>query len=406
MKKTISFLILFLGLNLGVSYGMPRPDISPWAIDELIDAEVYGLVDRAWYYDGFNKEFKDKDYRSLLEKFQKELDQLGLEKKENFQSLDLTGEFNRGYFLKSLYNIYGPYCQEDFLDSLRTLNILAGDLNEKGSLSLEEGVLFTKRALEGMKLREKKQEEIIILGEKDKRKIYLVTSPSYVSKEVYPLGKSLEEALLSSTMLILDQDPFSGLGDYDYRSFDLENYLGQDKFKDLESFMGRFNIEKDSYKDLKPWAVLSSLTSINMGLEGYYRDYDLSSYLALKAKNRGYDLAYLQGQEDGLGLMEGLEKDFIIEGLNMALDGDLGIALDITKAWEKSDLEELRKIDIKGPYKSFNIIRNNLLVRKANQVDEKFNSHDGDVILLVRPDELLSDINIISLLELKNFNFK
>jgi hypothetical protein len=85
------------------------PDISPWALETLVDTERYGIFPMEWYYDGFRDEISQERLGGLLTGTSIKLHLLGLDKKEGFKPIPYANNRTRKDVITALYNLVARY---------------------------------------------------------------------------------------------------------------------------------------------------------------------------------------------------------------------------------------------------------------------------------------------------------
>lgn len=271
---------------------IPERNASPWALNELVDSDRYGLYQSGNLYKGNLRELLDDGLReSLLNNFKEKLKNSNLEAVEKPSFLAETKDTKtRGGFLREIYNILVPYEVEENLvkDPIMYLNhaeIAVGNGNQlflDRNITVEEGVLFTKRAVDYIySENDLASEGLMWRVENNGNTVYLLGSIHYGKPDLYPLRKDILENFSDSESLYVEVDITNQeammqimLEQMEKLENELEesskfqdgttldSVLDKELYSNIENIMEEHDIPKEEYESLNIQGVEQKLNEI------------------------------------------------------------------------------------------------------------------------------------------------
>lgn len=88
---------------------IPTADISSWAQSTLNEGERYGIYYADWYYDSFREGISEERLEILLTNTSDKIEELELDKKEEFIPIPSKGDRTREDVVIRLFNILAQY---------------------------------------------------------------------------------------------------------------------------------------------------------------------------------------------------------------------------------------------------------------------------------------------------------
>lgn len=407
-KKRISLLlILLLLISLPVSANtaiLQDSYISSWAKSEIIDVERYGIFNKNWHGESFQKPMTEDLAEELLVKIEEKIKASGKEKNNSFKKVEIKDSLTRGGFLRELYNIVGPYeSSEDIKkDPIMYFNhrgIVKGSgkkLYLDRKITTQEAVLFGKRLINDFYNKNNLAAKGLLWeAEKDGNKVYMLGSIHLADSSIYPFSNRIMDRFNESEELHVEVDITNNnnqenlvkmIEEISKKMFyddgkTLKDDIGEDLYLKLKGVMDSHEVEEDQYKNMKPWAVLSQLKTLelvndlnlsneetkeqemseeefeNMMKEimeeaekkGNPADYGIDMYFLLKAKAEGKKVVELESMEFQMNLLaeslfanpyEKMSLDEQINALNLELEGILNPEVREKELQEKEMTEE------------------------------------------------------------------
>lgn len=271
---------------------IPERDASSWALDELVDSDRYGLYKAQDLYKNNLRELLNEDLReALLNNFKEKLDNTNLEKLEKPEHLaEVKNLKTRGAFLRELYNILVAYENEENLgkDPIMYLNhtgILLGHGKElflDRNVTVEEGILFTKRAVDYIyRENDLDSKGLMWKVENEGNTVYLLGSIHYGEAELYPFRKDVLNNFSDSQTLFVEVDisnqeelmrvMMEKMGEFEEElkkssSFQdgttLESQIDEEMYSKIENIMNKNKVEKEEYNNFKIQGIEQKLNEI------------------------------------------------------------------------------------------------------------------------------------------------
>lgn len=197
---------------MGTGLSIPDRDASVWALDELVDSDRYGIYrPEDLYKTNLRNLLDDKLKESLLKEFKEKLEATNLEQIEKPEFLtEIKYSKTRGGFLREVYNILVSYENNENLGKdpimyLNHLGIVKGngkDLFLDRNITIEEGILFTKRAVDYIYSEYNLDSKGLMWKvENNGNTVYLLGAIHYGEPEIYPFRKEILKNFSASDAL-------------------------------------------------------------------------------------------------------------------------------------------------------------------------------------------------------------
>lgn len=344
------------------------PDISPWALETLVDTERYGIFPMEWYYDGFRDEISQERLGGLLTGTSIKLHLLGLDKKEGFKPIPYTNNRTRKDVITALYNLVAryelPYSIEASPVEYMVNRGIIDDTFVKAGLdtvcTTEEAVVIAGRLVKDTYgLLQSGSKGLAWKVEHNGKIIYFLGSIHVGSTDLYPVHTRLEKAFSEADVLLVEAnilDQQSGLEYFSENSVyqdgtTLKDNINPEIYEKVVKVAEMFGIPEDIYNQQKPWSLANNLSlfnttgsenidqaadSANLGIDVYFL---LKAYISQKPI---YELEGLKYQTD---MLDGLSPEYQEYYLNSVLDGILS-NISSEKTNEKSSAPKINTANI------------------------------------------------------------
>lgn len=277
---------------LGGGLSIPKRNASPWALDELVDSDRYGLYKAEDLYKGNLRELLSDDLKqNLLKNFKERLEVTDLKAVEKPAYLaEVKNSKTRGGFLREIYNVLVLYENEENLGKdpimyLNHTNIAVGSGRElflDRNITTEEAILFAKRAIDYIyKENDLASQGLMWKVENKGNIVYLLGSIHYGTPDLYPLRDDIMKNFSESQALYVEVDisneeemmrvmmekmeelekELKESSKYQDGTT-LESVLDKELYSQIEDIMKKHNVAKEEYESLKIQGVEQKLNEI------------------------------------------------------------------------------------------------------------------------------------------------
>lgn len=271
---------------------IPERNASAWALNELVDSDRYGLYKvEDLYKNNLRNPLNDEFKESLLKNFSEKLETSNLEKVEKPKFLtEVKNSKTRGDFLREVYNILVPYEKEENLGKdpimyLKHIGVLAGNGKElflDRNITSEEGILFTKRAIDYIYSENNIDTQGLMWKVENKgNTVYLLGSIHYGNPELYPFRNDVLDNFSESETLyvevdITNQEEITRVMMEKISEFEenakkaneyqdgttLDSVIDKELYSKIKDIMNKHNIPEEEYKNLKIQGIEQKLNEI------------------------------------------------------------------------------------------------------------------------------------------------
>ena len=279
-------------MDLGLS--IPERNASSWALDELVDSDRYGIYkSEDLYKNNLRKPLDNKFKEELLKSFKEKLEKTNLEKVEKPQFLaKVKNAKTRGGFLREIYNVLVHYEKEENLGKdpiiyLNHIGILVGngkDLYLDRNITLEEGIIFVKRAIDYIYSENNLDSKGIMWKVENKgNTVYLLGSIHYGKPDLYPFRKEVVENFSNSDILYVEVDisnqeelmkaMMEKMAELEEEIDKSSNYkdgttlksvIDEEFYFKIETIMDKYGVSKEEYNNFKIKGITQKLNEIIM----------------------------------------------------------------------------------------------------------------------------------------------
>lgn len=192
--------------------------------------------------------------------------------------------------------------------------------------------------------------------------VYLFGTIHLGRPDFYPLGAAAVRAFSGSKYLVVEADvsneaAMQGMtGQMMYPpSTSLEEHLPRDLLNRTLSLLREYAIPRERAIRLKPWALILTISAVEIMRAGFDPTLGTDLYLIRRAKSQGKPILELEGMQRQADILDGLsdeeQRAFLEETLTEIESGESAKNLsDLAEAWSKGDaagisreLERLRQ---------------------------------------------------------------
>lgn len=284
----------------------PVMDFSPWAVNVLNEAERYGTYPLDWYYKDFRAGISTERLNEILSKTAKKIDELKLQKNDQFKAVKINNANSREGVLTALYNVIGQYKidgamainGQDPVTYMKNLQIVVGDktgLQLDKPCTSEQAVIFSAKLIEKLYQNQNAGSEgLLWKATKGNTTVYMLGSIHIADPSIYPMDKTLLELFNQSSALLVEANLFDqneGMAYMQSHSVysdgkKLKDVLSQSTYQEVQKAFAKYGIPEETYGVLKPWTAANTLMVLQMSNSS-----DASG--ATTAANSGIDMYFL-----------------------------------------------------------------------------------------------------------------
>ncbi len=190
----------------------------------------------------------------------------------------------------------------------------------------------------------------------DTNTIYLFGTIHVGRSDFYPLPREVERAYSASKALVLELDPTdtnaftAALPVALYQPPDnLENHVSKKTSEKLRTVLQRYGVSLEQVRQMKPFMVMLTLTSLEYTRLGYDATAGLDYHLAQRASRETKPIVQLESAAGQLAMLNNMSAELQAELLRITLEeigGDEVAALvkEMISAWKRGDSVQLAKI--------------------------------------------------------------
>lgn len=325
-KKSIILLIVgIMILSMFPVYAENQtPDISPWAMMEMVDAERYDLFEMDWYFNNFTKTSTLEKTDIIINKVDKKIKSNDIKTLENNLTVKVNDSVTRENFLNKLFNCLSKYDDSinektNVIEYFTKNEILKGkgkDLKLKEDITTEEAVLFSKRSIDYIYSKYNLGAKGLLWEVENKgNKIYLLGSVHIGSSDIYPFSESLMEKFDSSSKLFveanilnpnMEQKTLENL--YFQDETTLKDVISKESYKKVQDIMTGFGVNEEVYLKMKPWACALQISNLSMltGESEVSANHGIDVYFLINAMMKNKEIVELEGVDFQYGLFNSL----------------------------------------------------------------------------------------------------
>ncbi|MDU5570052.1 TraB/GumN family protein [uncultured Peptoniphilus sp.] len=348
-----------------------NPIFSPWAAEELNQAQFMGLYPAKNFFDGrdFTKAATLDDAKTCYKLAKEKIEAKGLETGGDFSFKNLS----RAEILNSISKLLGDEKFE--IKNLRAAKIFLGPADEKylnSKIPLQEMISLYSRAVNKVLQDKGKVSKGFFYEVNNKgNKIYMLGSIHVGNSSLYPIDENIIKALKSSEKIYMEID-LSNREEakkmrqkiYYSDGKNLKDDLGEELYSRVLKIFQGYGMEEDQVKILRPWAIYNTMASDPKG-ESPKGSFGVESYfLALSLLNK-IEIDELESMEFQSNILSNFDKKTYVEMIeNLTaeiekngyknINSGLYTLLD---AWQSGDRDKMKSI----------------LSLKGDKASEKFN---------------------------------
>lgn len=340
-----------------------NPIFSPWAAEELNQAQFMGLYPAKNFFDGrdFTKAATLDDAKTCYKLAKEKIEAKGLETGGDFSFKDLS----RAEILNSISKLLGDEKFE--IKNLRAAKIFLGPADEKylnSKIPLQEMISLYSRAVNKVLQDKGKVSKGFFYEVNNKgNKIYMLGSIHVGNSTLYPIDENIIKALKSSEKIYMEID-LSNREEakkmrqkiYYNDGKNLKDDLGEELYSRVLKIFQGYGMEEDQVKILRPWAIYNTMASDPKG-ESPKGSFGVESYfLALSLLNK-IEIDELESMEFQSNILSNFDKKTYVEMIeNLSaeiekngyknINSGLYTLLD---AWQNGDRDKMKSIlSLKG----------------------------------------------------------
>lgn len=440
-KKILSFLLAFVIIFAGLPTfaADSQYNISDWAIWEMVEAERYGFYESEVYEKGFQDVVEKEVIENFLEKVENKLVKEGLKENKGVNLLDVKNNSKREDILKSLYNLYLKYDQnevkkENYLEYMKENRVIFGDgdkLNLEKEATTQEAVLFIKRFINSFyNNNDLGSKGLMWEMNHNGNRVYFLGSIHLATSYIYPyngliMARFNEADKLFVEANILDPNITNITLDSLYYKDGtmLKDVIGDELYKDIKTYMDSLGVSEEVYKHLKPWAVTLQIQNLNFmsdATEQLSPIYGIDMYFILNAMKQGKEIVELEGAKYQYDVFDSMEvekqKEILKDMLNSlgkekVTEENKGLeeVLKMLEYWKSGDesLKELVTVSQESSDGFMDILLGDRDKKMAEKIDKLVNeSTDKTYFIVVGAAHYLGDNTILDILKDKGYEIR
>lgn len=348
-----------------------NPIFSPWAAEELNQAQFMGLYPAKIFFDGrdFTKAATLDDAKTCYKLAKEKIEAKGISTAGDFSFKDLS----RAEILNSISKLLGDEKFE--IKNLRAAKIFLGPADEKylnSKIPLQEMISLYSRAVNKVLQDRGKVSKGFFYEVNNKgNKIYMLGSIHVGNSSLYPIDENIIKALKSSEKIYMEIDLSKREEAKKMRQKiyyndgkNLKDDLGEELYSRVLKIFQGYGMEEEQVKILRPWAIYNTMASDPKG-ESPKGSFGIESYfLALSLLNK-IEIDELESMEFQSNILSNFDKKTYVEMIeNLTaeiekngyknINSGLYTLLD---AWQSGDRDKMKSI----------------LSLKGDKASEKFN---------------------------------
>ena len=348
-----------------------NPIFSPWAAEELNQAQFMGLYPAKNFFDGrdFTKAATLDDAKTCYKLAKEKIESKGISTAGDFSFKNLS----RAEILNSISKLLGDEKFE--IKNLRAAKIFLGPADEKylnSKIPLQEMISLYSRAVNKVLQDKGKVSKGFFYEVNNKgNKIYMLGSIHVGNSTLYPIDENIIKALKSSEKIYMEIDLSKREEAKKMRQKiyyndgkNLKDDLGEELYSRVLKIFQGYGMEEEQVKILRPWAIYNTMASDPKG-ESPKGSFGIESYfLALSLLNK-IEIDELESMEFQSNILSSFDKKTYVEMIETLtaeiekngyknINSGLYTLLD---AWQSGDRDKMKSI----------------LSLKGDKASEKFN---------------------------------
>ena len=340
-----------------------NPIFSPWAAEELNQAQFMGLYPAKNFFDGrdFTKAATLDDAKTCYKLAKEKIEAKGISTAGDFSFKNLS----RAEILNSISKLLGDEKFE--IKNLRAAKIFLGPADEKylnSKIPLQEMISLYSRAVNKVLQDKGKVSKGFFYEVNNKgNKIYMLGSIHVGNSSLYPIDENIIKALKSSEKIYMEID-LSNREEakkmrqkiYYNDGKNLKDDLGEELYSRVLKIFQGYGMEEDQVKILRPWAIYNTMASDPKG-ESTKGSFGVESYfLALSLLNK-IEIDELESMEFQSNILSNFDKKTYVEMIeNLTAEIEKNDYKNINSglytlldAWQSGDRDKMKSIlSLKG----------------------------------------------------------
>ncbi len=248
---------------------------------------------------------------------------------------------------------------------------------------------------------------------KGKLSLTIIGSVHVGDPSMYPLPKTIYQALYKSDGLIVESDT-SNQEDIEYplNSLTTEEVLSKEQLVMLDKITSELNINHMDFHQLPPWSTALSLQFLQLKKLGFVSEDGVDVHLMEKASSKHIPLVPLESMQFQIDLLTTQPDDGkeLLTSILEEWDENKNMTQCLIKSWKAGDannLEKMMQLSEMSPEmeKTFVHDRNQDWVQKLSS-GHFLPNPSGQYVMIVGALHLVGKGNVIELLEKKGFKVK
>ncbi|AFS79617.1 GumN family protein [Gottschalkia acidurici 9a] len=396
-----------ISLEDNVSQDVP----SKWAVDEIIDAEIYGVINQELSKD-YKKHITAEDLLTLDTLLYNSLDtdSSNKDKIDNTKiSLNeyVTKEDVMAVFYNTLKAIGNVKIDEtDPVKYMISKNILKGsgnDLKLKSRCTKEQAIIISKRIYELVaKELGNTSKGLMWKVSGGKNDVYILGSIHIAKKDLYPLDSKITDIFKDSTHLsvevnILDLENIQNeiLDKGFYKEGSLKDNISEETHELLLKKLEEYGIDYSIFEKAKPWYTALSLATLDYQTSEYEKAMGIDQYFLTKGVFNK-EILELEGAKFQFDLFDNFSPETQEENLEGTLlslgktNNDITIQGEMMQTmwnyWKNSDIngfEEIINIATKEDTEYNEKLWHERNINMTKKIDGYLNSEDEGTYFVV-----------------------
>ncbi len=414
-------LLLALGMTLlfavfgGTVTAAEEPDatVSNWAVNDLLDAETYGIYPLDWYNQSFRYPITQRNLSALMDAVESKLDAIGLPLNENYrESYDLNT--TRRNVIARLYKSLDRYQWNGLLPEYETATSAAEYFSSRGLLegygtagdyqlgwqcTTEQAVIFASRLItDAYQAADSGAKGFFWQVSSAENTLYLLGSIHIGDYSMYPLSQEIQDAYATASSLWAEVNLFDPNGSLVFMALatypdgqSLYDVIDASTAEKLDAYLSPFGYTRAYLSNYKPWYVANLVSTLAASSSEDTEDAQVAAMLGVDyqllqdAYVNGKQVFQLEGYAKQGQLFDNMSLQLQTEYLNSQLDS----ALSQDPAADSGEqVKNMQQAWIQGDLAAFQAI----IGTEVDPNDEFSN------LLLGQRDKAMTDI-LISLLE-------
>jgi uncharacterized protein YbaP (TraB family) len=251
--------------------------------------------------------------------------------------------------------------------------------------------------------------------------VYLVGSVHMLTKDFYPLSKTLDDAFKASDLLVEEADLAELLAPQAQLLMlsrgmlpsdqSLDKVISPQTFASVSKRVAALGLPLEPLKRFKPWSLALMLTQLEWQKAGFDGELGLDRHFYDRAQSDGKRVQGLETAEFQIAQLDGipmpLQERMLAEAVD-DLDGELANITALTTAWKAGDAATVEKIVLQDMKKEPAIYERLLVARNRNwlpQIEALF-SRSGRAFVVVGAAHLIGPDGLIEMLRARGYQLE